>query len=108
MSLRQAAGRYRWRLMRRGALAVFALATSAMSACHRAPLPESGSNDEQLYAQRCGACHRAYQPSTLTPAMWQLQVDAMELKMNAAGLPLTPADKQTILAYLQRNASISQ
>jgi hypothetical protein len=81
---------------------------AGLASCQRAPLPESGTADEQLYAQRCGACHRAYQPSTLTPAMWPLQVDAMELKMNAAGIPLTSADKQKILAYLQRYASSSQ
>ena len=89
-------------------LSLIALALLGVSACHRAPLPELGTADEQLYAQRCGACHRAYQPSTLTPAMWQLQVGAMQLKMEAAGMPLTPADRQTILAYLQRNAGTSQ
>jgi hypothetical protein len=77
--------------------------------CARRPLPEDGTADELLYAQRCGTCHRAYQPSTLTTAMWQLQVDAMELKINAAGMPpLTPTDKQTILAYLERHADQSQ
>jgi mono/diheme cytochrome c family protein len=79
-----------------------------LTACNRAPLPEAGTTDEQLYAQRCGTCHRAYQPSTLTPAMWQMQVDVMELKMNAAGVPLAPDDKQAILAYLQRHASQAQ
>lgn len=91
------------------------IATSAtfalfiLAGCARKPLPEDGTATEQLYAQRCGTCHRAYQPSTLTPAMWQLQVDAMELKISAAGRPpLTPGDKQTILAYLERHAAQSQ
>jgi hypothetical protein len=87
---------------------LIALAFLTISGCNRAPLPEAGTAPEQLYTQRCGACHRAYQPSTLTPAMWQMQLDAMELKMNAAGRPLTSTDKQTILAYLQRHASQSQ
>lgn len=80
-----------------------------LSGCARKPLPEAGTPTEQLYAQRCGTCHRAYQPSTLTPAMWELQVDAMQLKITAAGMPpLSPADKQTILTYLERNASQPQ
>jgi mono/diheme cytochrome c family protein len=96
-------------LISRGLVATFILVPLLLSACARKPLPEAGTPIEQLYAQRCGTCHRAYQPSTLTPAMWELQVDAMQLKINAAGMPtLTPADKQTILAYLERHASSPQ
>ena len=91
-----------------GAALLLSLALATLSACHHAPLPELGAADEQLYAQRCGACHRAYQPSTLTPAMWQIQVQAM-LKMTAAGQqPLSSADEAAILAYLQRHASQAQ
>jgi hypothetical protein len=91
-----------------GAVLLVSSALAALSACHHAALPESGSADEQLYAQRCGACHRAYQPSTLTPAMWQMQIAAMELKMTAAGQPLSAPDEAAILAYLQRHASQTQ
>jgi len=79
------------------------------SGCARKPLPEGGSAAEQLYTQRCGSCHRAYQPSTLTSAMWQMQVEAMQSKMQNAGIaPLSPEEKDAILAYLQRNASQPQ
>jgi hypothetical protein len=77
--------------------------------CAPKPLPEDGTATEQLYVHRCGVCHRAYTPSTLTPAMWQLQVDAMELKISAAGMPpLTSDDKQAILAYLERHSAPPQ
>jgi hypothetical protein len=77
--------------------------------CVPKPLPEDGTATEQLYVHRCGVCHRAYTPSTLTSAMWQLQVDAMELKISAAGMPpLTSGDKQTILAYLERHSAPPQ
>ncbi|HTT74530.1 MAG TPA: hypothetical protein VMF50_00945 [Candidatus Binataceae bacterium] len=92
-----------------GLAAIASVAFLILAGCARKPLPEAGTAAEQLYAQRCGACHRAYQPSTLTPAMWQIQVDAMELKISGAGQPpLTPAGKQAILAYLERNASKPQ
>src|SRR5580658_6340644 len=93
----------------RFSLCVIAALALLILGCARRPLPENGTADEQLYAQRCGTCHRAYQPSTLSTAMWQLQVDAMELKIRAAGMPpLTVADKQAILEYLERHASQSQ
>ena len=73
--------------------------------CARKPLPELGSSAEQLYAGRCGSCHRAYQPSTMTSAMWAEQVDAMQLKMAQAGVAqLSEPERCKILDYLQRNA----
>jgi mono/diheme cytochrome c family protein len=93
--------------MRLGSFALAAML--ALAGCARKPLPETGTAGEQLYAQRCGTCHRAYQPSTLTPAMWQIQVEAMQLKMQNAGIaPLTGDEQAAILNYLQRNASQSQ
>jgi mono/diheme cytochrome c family protein len=86
-----------------------ALAVFAVAGCARKPLPETGSADEQLYAQRCGSCHRAYQPSTLTSAMWQMQVEAMQIKMQNAGIaPLTAHEQGVILGYLERNAPRTQ
>lgn len=88
---------------------VGAAALLILAGCAPKPLPEDGTATAQLYVHRCGVCHRAYAPSTLTPAMWQLQVDAMELKISAAGMsPLTPDDKQAILAYLERHSAQPQ
>lgn len=87
----------------RAALLALVLAL-APAACEK-PLPEVGSASEQLYAAKCGSCHRAYNPHSLTAPMWQVQMDAMQVKIAAAGQrPLTPEEQNEILTYLQRNA----
>ena len=69
------------------------------------PLPELGSSAEQLYAGRCGGCHRPFLPSTMTSAMWAEQVEAMQLKMAQAGVaPLSSSERREVLDYLERNA----
>jgi mono/diheme cytochrome c family protein len=76
----------------------------ALAACEK-PLPELGTPAEQLYAAKCGSCHRAYNPHSLTAPMWQVQTEAMQVKIVAAGQrPLTPEQQNDILAYLKRNA----
>jgi len=68
-------------------------------------LPEQGSAAEQLYAQRCGQCHSPYYPRSLTAAMWQIQVEVMQSKMEQAGIaPLTPDEEKAILNYLSRHS----
>lgn len=69
------------------------------------PLPQPHSAAAQLYAQRCGGCHYAYAPHSLTAAMWEVQVKMMEVRMRKRGLPtMTDEERQTILKYLKRNA----
>jgi hypothetical protein len=69
------------------------------------PLPEQGTPDAALYEARCGTCHRAFRPHTLTASMWKIQVDRMNTKYRANGmLPPTPAEREKIVAYLVRNA----
>jgi hypothetical protein len=71
-------------------------------------LPEGGSSAEQLYAGRCGGCHRPYLPSSMTAAMWEQQVEAMQLKMAQAGVaPLSDTERRAIMDYLERNAGKS-
>jgi hypothetical protein len=85
-------------------LAVAAL-LAGLNACAPKRLPERGSSAEQLYAGRCGGCHRPYLPSTMTSAMWDEQVEAMQLKMAQAGVaPLSAGERRAILDYLERNA----
>jgi Dihaem cytochrome c len=86
--------------------AVWALATlGGFCACNRpAALPEHGSYAARLYVERCGGCHAAYNPRSMTAGMWQVQVQAMEPRMAQAGLPLSDAERRTILRYLTRNA----
>jgi hypothetical protein len=84
-------------LVARAALLALVLAL-APAACEK-PLPELGS------AAKCGSCHRSYNPHSLTAPMWQVQLEAMQVKIAAAGQrPLTPEEQNEILTYLQRNA----
>ncbi|HEV3115316.1 MAG TPA: hypothetical protein VGY99_32950 [Candidatus Binataceae bacterium] len=76
----------------------------AVAGCDR-PLPEQNTAAAQLYASRCGQCHRAYAPGSLSAAMWQVQVQMMEGKMLQNRVsPLTNQERDTILSYLTRNA----
>ena len=76
-----------------------------IAACDRRPLPEADTAAASLYAKRCGECHRAYEPRSMTAAMWQTQVDLMDPKIRAAGMePLTTDQRRIILDYLTRNA----
>lgn len=68
-------------------------------------LPEQGTYPQQLYVERCGTCHRPYSPASMTAAMWEAQVEAMDAKIVQAGQPpLSPQQHLTILDYLKRNA----
>jgi mono/diheme cytochrome c family protein len=88
---------------------VLAAAVTTLCLACRKPLPEQGTSVEQLYAQRCGSCHRAYSPASMTAAMWEMQLDAMRVKMLQAGqAPLSADEQREILDYLQRNASMTR
>jgi len=76
-----------------------------IAGCNR-PLPEQDSAAAHLYVSRCGRCHRAYAPESLTAAMWQVQVQMMETKMQQYGVPpLSDEERETIMSYLTRNAA---
>jgi Dihaem cytochrome c len=89
-----------------GAILMLAAALAAGApACGPRPLPEQGTYAERIYANRCGGCHKPFQPGALTPAMWQLQVRLMQDRIAQAGLPpLTAHQRETILNYLTRHA----
>ena len=70
-----------------------------------ASLPEPESAGAQLYAQRCDSCHRLYAPGLLKFEMWKIQVERMQGEIVRHGLPpLTPAERTTLLDYLQRHS----
>jgi hypothetical protein len=80
------------------------IAALALLGCTRS-LPKAGSAAAQLYVKRCGGCHQAYDPRSLTASMWGLQLLAMRGKIAEAGqTPLTPEEEHAILDYLKRNA----
>lgn len=100
---REAAGRRqaRWRIL---PLFLLLLLVAAVAGCSR-PLPEENTAAAQLYAKRCGQCHRAYGPGLLSAAMWEVQVQMMESKMRQYRVPpLTDKERETILSYLTRNS----
>jgi hypothetical protein len=94
----------------RAGLALVLAALSAatvifLGACHPRPLPEAGGDAARTYVERCGQCHRAYDPRSMTGAMWETQVELMDTKIRQAGMePLTADQRHTILDYLTRNA----
>jgi Dihaem cytochrome c len=76
-----------------------------LAGCNK-PLPEQNTAAAHLYVNRCGQCHRAYSPRSLTAAMWHIQVEVMETKMQEQGVaPLTGHERDTIMSYLTRNAA---
>ncbi len=84
---------------------LIAIAALTIAGCNRTALPEQNSYAAQLYVQRCGGCHVAYNPHTMTAPMWEVQVKAGEERMRQGGMmPLTPEQRKTIIDYLQRNA----
>lgn len=92
------------RRTRTGLAMALLFVTSLASACKQ-PLPEANTAAAELYARRCGQCHHAYAPMSLTAAMWGIQVEMMEAKMRQSHLPpLTDQERDTILSYLTRNA----
>lgn len=90
-------------------LGAIALAVGlSLMACKARPLPEADSAAASIYVQHCSQCHRPYDPRSMTPAMWQTQVDAMDQKIRAAGMaPLTEDQRRIIMDYLTRNAGKS-
>lgn len=86
------------------AVLVLLFAVAGVGGCSR-PLPEQNTTAALLYAKRCGQCHSAYGPGSLSAAMWEVQVQVMETKMRQYGVPaLTDQERATILSYLTRNA----
>ncbi len=88
--------------MRRAAIAsILALCTGCTS-----PLPEPESAGARLYAEHCNGCHRVFAPSSLTSAMWKVQVERMQGEMARRGVPpLTREEMDVVLAYLYRHSA---
>jgi hypothetical protein len=83
----------------RSALRVAAGLLLALAGCAPQPLPDADSPGAIAYAQQCGLCHPAHQPSLLTAEMWKIQVRTRR------GLPpLSAAEQQLILDYLTSHA----
>jgi mono/diheme cytochrome c family protein len=92
-------------IYRRWITAVLLGTTALLASCQKGKMPDQGSYAAQLYLNRCGQCHQAYNPSLMTAPMWAVKVDLMQERMKQTGLaPLTPDERETILEYLSSNA----
>jgi hypothetical protein len=68
-------------------------------------LPEPESAGAQAFVHRCGECHRAYAPQSMTWPMWQYQLGRMHLLFTQLGRPwLAPDEERLITDYIQRHA----
>ncbi len=77
----------------------------ALAACD-ARLPDPDTPGAQLYATRCGGCHRLYAPASLTAEMWKVTVARMQGELARRGVPpLTSEEQATVLAYLQQHST---
>ena len=79
----------------------------AVSACQS--LPEEGSPAAELYRARCDGCHRAYAPSLMRFATWEMILPRMEERIaQAKQPPLSAQERETIREYLRRHASLAE
>jgi hypothetical protein len=69
-------------------------------------VPERETPAAQLYVNRCGGCHRIFPPSSMTAAMWDMQVERMQGELVRRGLPpLTKDERGVLLPYLHRHSA---
>jgi hypothetical protein len=84
-----------------------AVVVAALAAgCTRLPDPESPG--AQAYARRCGECHRAYAPGSMTWPMWQFQLGRMHGVLARAGRPWLTADEEGLVTEYLRSHAGSQ
>ena len=89
----------------RGCAAAAFLASLVAAGCD-ARLPEPESPGAQLYAARCGGCHRLYAPGAMTSEMWKLTVARMQGELARRGVaPLTGDEQARLLDYLDRHST---
>ena len=67
-------------------------------------LPEEGSPEVTLYRNKCTVCHSWPHPGRHNAREWDHYLKVMEAHMKNRGLSFEPQEKETIRAYLHRNA----
>ena len=72
--------------------------------CGGSSLPEEGSPDEALFRSKCTVCHSWPHPGRHNAREWDHYLNLMETHMKKRGLPFEPKERETIRAYLHRNA----
>jgi hypothetical protein len=82
------------------------LVAGALLAACEPQLPDAESPGAQLYAARCGGCHRLYAPGLMTAEMWRITVTRMQGELVRRGVaPLSGAEQATLLAYLEQHST---
>ena len=75
----------------------------ALAGCQS--LPEPTSPGAQTFARRCGECHRAYMPGSMTWPMWEYQLGRMHTLFTQLHRPwLTAEEERLVTDYLKRHA----
>lgn len=75
----------------------------AAAACSK--LPDADSPGAQVFARRCGECHRAYAPGSMTWPMWEYQLGRMRTLFAQVHKPwLSPEEERLVTDYLQQHA----
>ncbi len=87
-------------------VALIALVLAMASAC-TTELPDPKSAGAEVYQARCASgCHALYAPSSLTTAMWDIQIERMQHEMARRGVnPLTEQERYLITSYLKAHSS---
>ena len=68
-------------------------------------LPDPESPGAVVYRTRCGGCHVAYAPGSMTVEMWKVQLDRMRRLFAQRGHPwLEPEEERLLLTYLEAHA----
>lgn len=82
------------------------LCLSILALCACGSLPESGTTEAKLYADRCGACHKAPRPFDFQYFQWERLITMMDRRVLHQQMQpaLSAYERDTILAYLKKHA----
>lgn len=79
--------------------------TVLLAAACAAELPEPDSVGATLLRERCGGCHAAPAPRSMTIVMWEMQIDRKRALFAREGLAwFTPGEAAALRAYLRAHA----
>jgi hypothetical protein len=83
---------------------IFLTAIMLFWSCSGNSLPEEGSPDEALFRSKCTVCHSWPHPGRHSAWEWDHYLKLMDTHMLNREISLEPEEKETIRAYLHRNA----
>ncbi len=83
---------------------ILTVAAVGLWSCGAGSLPEEGSPDVALFRNKCTVCHSWPHPGRHSVHEWNHYLNLMETHMKNRGLTFESEDKETIRAYLHRNA----